>query len=99
MHAMFVSYGPKFKNVTEIEPFSNIELYNLMCDLLQITPIENNGTHGSMNHVLREPYFIPAHPEERSGPTSFPLISLTPTDSLGCTCDALVGIITIKLII
>ncbi|KAK5910753.1 hypothetical protein CgunFtcFv8_004989 [Champsocephalus gunnari] len=89
MHAMFVSYGPKFKNVTEIEPFSNIELYNLMCDVLQITPIENNGTHGSMNHVLREPYFIPAHPEERSGPTSCPLISLNPTDSLGCTCDAL----------
>ncbi|KAF3834346.1 hypothetical protein F7725_025550 [Dissostichus mawsoni] len=54
-----------------------------------ITPIENNGTHGSMNHVLREPYFIPAHPEERSGPTSCPLISLNPTDSLGCTCDAL----------
>ena len=66
-------------------------------DLLQITPIENNGTHGSMNHVLREPYFIPAHPDERSGPTSCPLISLNLTDSLGCTCDALVGIITIKL--
>lgn len=28
---MFLSYGPKFQSQTEIEPFSNIELYNLMC--------------------------------------------------------------------
>lgn len=29
--AMFLSYGPKFNFQTEVEPFSNIELYNLMC--------------------------------------------------------------------
>lgn len=28
---MFLSYGPKFKPKTIVEPFSNIELYNLMC--------------------------------------------------------------------
>lgn len=28
---MFLSYGPKFLQQTEVEPFSNIELYNLMC--------------------------------------------------------------------
>lgn len=31
LQAMFVSYGPKFQYKTEIEPFSNTELYNLMC--------------------------------------------------------------------
>lgn len=29
--AMFLSYGPKFVSKTVVEPFSNIELYNLMC--------------------------------------------------------------------
>lgn len=29
--AMFLSYGPKFQQKTTIEPFSNIELYNVMC--------------------------------------------------------------------
>lgn len=28
---MFISYGPKFQKEKEIEPFSNTELYNLMC--------------------------------------------------------------------
>ncbi|XP_040909967.1 venom phosphodiesterase 1 [Toxotes jaculatrix] len=91
MHAMFVSYGPKFQNKTEIEPFSNIELYNLMCDVLEIFPTENNGTHGSMNHVLRQPYYTPVPPAELSGPAGCPLLSLDPEDSLGCSCPALSG--------
>ncbi|XP_060948261.1 venom phosphodiesterase 1 [Limanda limanda] len=90
MHAMFVSYGPKFKNQTEIEPFSNIELYNLMCDVLQIQPTDNNGTHGSMNHLLRKPYFSPAPPAEQSGPARCPLLGLEPADQLGCSCPALI---------
>uniref|UniRef100_A0A3P8WN38 SMB domain-containing protein n=1 Tax=Cynoglossus semilaevis TaxID=244447 RepID=A0A3P8WN38_CYNSE len=86
MHAMFLSYGPKFQNGTEIEPFSNVELYNLMCDLLQISPSDNNGTHGSMNHVLRTPYYTPAPPTERSAPGQCQLVSLDPEDELGCVC-------------
>uniref|UniRef100_UPI0037E9256C venom phosphodiesterase 1 n=1 Tax=Semicossyphus pulcher TaxID=241346 RepID=UPI0037E9256C len=89
MHAMFVSYGPKFHSRTEIEPFSNIELYNLMCDLLQISPTDNNGTHGSMNHMLRQPYYSPAPPAEQSGPVQCPLTSLDPADDLGCSCPSL----------
>ncbi|GLD59507.1 venom phosphodiesterase 1-like isoform X1 [Lates japonicus] len=91
MHAMFVSYGPKFQYKREIEPFSNIELYNLMCDVLQISPTVNNGTHGSMNHVLRQPYYTPVPPPEQTGPAQCPLLSLDPADSLGCSCPALSG--------
>ncbi|XP_077937131.1 venom phosphodiesterase 1 [Gasterosteus aculeatus] len=91
MHAMFVSYGPKFQYKTEIEPFSNIELYNLMCDVMQISPGENNGTHGSMNHVLRQPFYAPAPPPEQSGPLRCPLTGLDPMDPLGCSCPALGG--------
>uniref|UniRef100_A0A3B3XRH9 SMB domain-containing protein n=1 Tax=Poecilia mexicana TaxID=48701 RepID=A0A3B3XRH9_9TELE len=69
MHAMFLSYGPKFQQNTSIEPFANIELYNLMCDVLEISPYDNNGTHGSMNHALRKTFYNPTHPAEQSKPT------------------------------
>ncbi|XP_071356592.1 ectonucleotide pyrophosphatase/phosphodiesterase family member 3 [Trachinotus anak] len=91
MHAMFVSYGPKFKSKTEIEPFSNVELYNLMCDVLQISPTDNNGTYGSMNHVLKQAYYTPVPPAEQSRPTQCQMVSLDPADSLGCSCPALSG--------
>lgn len=28
---MFVAHGPEFASGTEVEPFANVELYNLMC--------------------------------------------------------------------
>ncbi|XP_034747427.1 venom phosphodiesterase 1 [Etheostoma cragini] len=90
MHAMFVSYGPKFQDKTKIEPFSNIELYNLMCDVMQISPTNNNGTHGSMNHVLRRPYYTPAPPAEQSVPAQCTMVSLEPSDPLGCSCPAVI---------
>ncbi|XP_053541991.1 venom phosphodiesterase 1 isoform X1 [Ictalurus punctatus] len=89
MQAMFLSYGPKFNFQTEVEPFSNIELYNLMCDVLEITPAPNNGSHGSLNHLLRSPPYKPQPPVEQSAPGQCPLTSLEPTDPLGCSCHAL----------
>lgn len=29
--AIFVAHGPGFKEKTEVKPFENIEVYNLMC--------------------------------------------------------------------
>ncbi|ROK64914.1 Ectonucleotide pyrophosphatase/phosphodiesterase family member 3 [Anabarilius grahami] len=91
MQAAFLSFGPKFLFQTEVEPFSNIELYNLMCDVLEITPFLNNGTHGSLNHLLRTPVHNPSHPTEQSGPRQCPITGLEPTDTLGCSCTALSG--------
>ncbi|XP_060760336.1 venom phosphodiesterase 1 [Neoarius graeffei] len=92
MQAMFLSYGPKFNFQTEVEPFSNIELYNLMCDILEITPAPNNGSHGSLNHMLRSPYYKPQPLVEQSAPGQCPLTSLKPADQLGCSCNALAGL-------
>ncbi|GAA6093269.1 venom phosphodiesterase 1-like isoform X1 [Tachysurus ichikawai] len=89
MQAMFLSYGPKFNFQTEVEPFSNVELYNLMCDVLEITPAPNNGTHGSLNHLLHSPPYTPQPPVEQSAPGQCPLTSLEPTDPLGCSCLAM----------
>ncbi|NXU84218.1 ENPP3 phosphodiesterase, partial [Xiphorhynchus elegans] len=86
MEAIFLAYGPGFKEKTEVDAFENIEVYNLMCDLLRITPAPNNGTHGSLNHLLKKPFYSPSHPKEDSPPFSCPVSSLIPEDSLKCTC-------------
>uniref|UniRef100_A0A3Q2XQB8 Uncharacterized protein n=1 Tax=Hippocampus comes TaxID=109280 RepID=A0A3Q2XQB8_HIPCM len=90
MHAMFVAHGPKFASGTEAEPFSNIELYNLMCDVLQISPAANNGTHGSLNHLLRRPFYTPLAPPERNAPGECRLDTLQPQDPLACSCAHMV---------
>uniref|UniRef100_A0A8C9N8T1 Ectonucleotide pyrophosphatase/phosphodiesterase 3 n=1 Tax=Serinus canaria TaxID=9135 RepID=A0A8C9N8T1_SERCA len=92
MEAIFLAYGPSFKEKTEVDAFENIEVYNLMCDLLRITPAENNGTHGSLNHLLKKPFYNPSHPKEVSSPSSCPVSSLTPADDLGCNCTQVNGI-------
>uniref|UniRef100_A0A8C3R5Y8 Ectonucleotide pyrophosphatase/phosphodiesterase 3 n=1 Tax=Cyanoderma ruficeps TaxID=181631 RepID=A0A8C3R5Y8_9PASS len=79
MEAIFLAYGPSFKEKTEVDAFENIEVYNLMCDLLHIVPAENNGTHGSLNHLLKKPFYNPSHPKEVSSPSSCPVSSLTST--------------------
>uniref|UniRef100_A0A3Q0RYU9 Ectonucleotide pyrophosphatase/phosphodiesterase 1 n=1 Tax=Amphilophus citrinellus TaxID=61819 RepID=A0A3Q0RYU9_AMPCI len=62
MQAIFIGYGPAFKHSTVVPTFENIELYNLMCDLLGIRPAPNNGTHGSLNHLLKHPIHQPVLP-------------------------------------
>ncbi|XP_028821901.1 venom phosphodiesterase 1-like isoform X1 [Denticeps clupeoides] len=89
MQSVFLGYGPKFHFRTQVDPFSNVELYNLMCDILEISPAQNNGTHGSLNHLLKTPYYNPQHPEEKVPPGQCPLLSLNPSDTLACNCTAL----------
>uniref|UniRef100_A0AAX7VBN9 Ectonucleotide pyrophosphatase/phosphodiesterase 1 n=1 Tax=Astatotilapia calliptera TaxID=8154 RepID=A0AAX7VBN9_ASTCA len=66
MQAIFIGYGPAFKHSTVVPTFENIELYNLMCDLLGIRPSPNNGTHGSLNHLLKHPVHNPVLPAQLS---------------------------------
>lgn len=55
-------------------------------DLLGLKPAPNNGTHGSLNHLLRIPPYRPTMPEEVSRPTASGVVPAG-TDSLGCSCD------------
>nr|ACE75810.1 ectonucleotide pyrophosphatase/phosphodiesterase 1 (predicted) [Sorex araneus] len=86
MQALFIGYGPGFKHGIEVDAFENIEVYNLMCDLLNLTPASNNGTHGSLNHLLKTPVYIPEHPSEPHPLDQCPFIG-TSRDNLGCSCD------------
>lgn len=94
--ALFLAHGPGFKEKLQIDPFENIELYNMMCgetieycwclgvnmlnmtyqwksmwyrdiimlllkllwlisELMGIKPALNNGTLGSLHHILKNP--------------------------------------------
>uniref|UniRef100_A0A674J9X6 Ectonucleotide pyrophosphatase/phosphodiesterase 2 n=1 Tax=Terrapene triunguis TaxID=2587831 RepID=A0A674J9X6_9SAUR len=87
MQTVFVGYGPTFKHKTKVPPFENIELYNIMCDLLGLKPAPNNGTHGSLNHLLRSNAFKPTMPDEVARPL-YPVAAFSASEfDLGCTCD------------
>ncbi|XP_034016368.1 ectonucleotide pyrophosphatase/phosphodiesterase family member 2 isoform X2 [Thalassophryne amazonica] len=87
MRTIFMGYGPSFKFQKRVPEFENIELYNVMCDLLGLKPAPNNGTHGSLNDMLREPVYRPSMPEEVTQPSPTPDPQVTVTDDLGCSCD------------
>ncbi|XP_021114910.1 ectonucleotide pyrophosphatase/phosphodiesterase family member 3 isoform X2 [Heterocephalus glaber] len=89
MEAIFLAHGPSFKEKMEAEPFENIEVYNLMCDLLRIQPAPNNGTHGSLNHLLKVPFYHPSHPEEVTRLSICGFTASLPTDTLNCSCPQL----------
>ncbi|KAG7222733.1 hypothetical protein INR49_026342 [Caranx melampygus] len=89
MQAIFIGHGPGFKSNTVVPPFENIELYNLMCDLLGIRPTPNNGTHGSLNHLLRRPVHSPVHPAQLSHETPCEASDPVSTDDLQCSCNSL----------
>ncbi|KAL1794598.1 hypothetical protein ACET3X_006414 [Alternaria dauci] len=46
MRAVFIAKGPAFPHVpgSRMDPFQNIELYNIVCDTIGLTPAPNNGT-------------------------------------------------------
>lgn len=47
MRAIFLGQGPYFKNINsnsfKIKPFQNIEVYNILCDTLDLKPSANDG--------------------------------------------------------
>ncbi|XP_037606650.1 ectonucleotide pyrophosphatase/phosphodiesterase family member 1 [Sebastes umbrosus] len=88
MQAIFIGYGPAFKTNTVVPPFENIELYNLMCDLLSIRPAPNNGTHGSLNHLLKRPLHLPVHPAQLSHDTPCEASDPVRADDLQCSCTS-----------
>ncbi|MGH0137698.1 UNVERIFIED_CONTAM: hypothetical protein FKN15_040739 [Acipenser sinensis] len=86
LYNVMCGYGPTFKYKTKVPAFENIELYNVMCDLLGLKPAPNNGTHGSLNHLLKNPPFKPSMPDEVAKPLH-PVPASAIVDELGCTCD------------
>lgn len=53
MMATFVAHGSGFKRRYVAEPFANIEVYNLMCKILGLTPAKNDGDLKRVQSMLR----------------------------------------------
>ncbi len=53
MHALFVGYGPNFKEGYKTGTFANIHLYELMSFLLGVEPSPNDGNLEEVSDMLR----------------------------------------------
>ncbi|CAK8697231.1 unnamed protein product [Clavelina lepadiformis] len=90
MHALFTAHGPGFKrSYNTTKPFENIEVYNLLTDLMQLTPAPNNGTRGALYHAMSKPPSLPPlQSQEVQNQCVF--LQSGPTTSLGCSpCQGL----------
>lgn len=53
MHALFVAYGPNFKEGFKMKSFENIHLYALMTHLMKIKPADTDGNLDSVSVMLK----------------------------------------------
>lgn len=53
MRALFIAHGAAFRKNTTVEPFENIQIYNLMCKILGLTPAQNDGNFDNVKNLLR----------------------------------------------
>ncbi|KAK4200604.1 putative ectonucleotide pyrophosphatase/phosphodiesterase [Triangularia verruculosa] len=79
MRALFIARGPAFPHQpnSEVEVFQNINVYNMLCDSVGITPAPNNGT-------LRLP-LKPIGLHSDHGPTRPPVLSISTSAKLAIT--------------
>ncbi|XP_068241456.1 bis(5'-adenosyl)-triphosphatase enpp4-like isoform X1 [Palaemon carinicauda] len=55
MEPIFVALGPSFKRRFQAPPFSNVDVYPLLCHLLSISPGPTNGTLENISAILAVP--------------------------------------------
>jgi len=50
MHALFIAKGPSFKKGIVVPPFENINIYPMLCHILNITP--NKNIDGNLKKII-----------------------------------------------
>ncbi|XP_033645074.1 ectonucleotide pyrophosphatase/phosphodiesterase family member 3-like isoform X1 [Asterias rubens] len=55
MQGVFIGYGKSFKTGTRVSTVKNVDLYNLMAELINVIPRNNNGTAGLLRAALVAP--------------------------------------------
>jgi predicted AlkP superfamily pyrophosphatase or phosphodiesterase len=53
MRATFIAHGAAFKKGFTAEPFENVQIYNLMCKILNLKPAPNDGNFETVKNMLR----------------------------------------------
>ena len=59
MRATFIAHGEAFKKGLIAEPFENVQVYNLMCNILRIRPAKNDGDFEKIKVLLKNPQPFP----------------------------------------
>lgn len=59
MQATFIARGEAFKKGYIAEPFENIQVYNLMCNILGLKPAKNDGDFEKIKIILSNPKPFP----------------------------------------
>ncbi|PRY98302.1 ectonucleotide pyrophosphatase/phosphodiesterase [Marinilabilia salmonicolor] len=54
MHGIFYGIGPSFNSGIECKSFQNIEVYNIVCKLLNIEPAPNDGKFSNVSELLKQ---------------------------------------------
>ena len=54
MRAIFIAHGRAFKKGTVIEPFENVQVYNMMTRILGLKAAPNDGNEITANAALVE---------------------------------------------
>ncbi|KAK9466898.1 alkaline-phosphatase-like protein [Lipomyces arxii] len=84
MRALFIATGPHFPAGTSVEPFYNVELYDILCKSLGINGAPNNGTMAGYPKLLPENWIDP-YPFGSAMPDSAANESSTSNESDGST--------------
>jgi len=53
MRATFIAHGPAFKSGIVVEPFDNVDVYNIMTDVLGLKAARNDGNLSTTRSMLR----------------------------------------------
>ncbi len=53
MQATFIARGKAFKKGKIVEPFPNVDVYELMCKILKLKPAKNDGNFADVKGMLR----------------------------------------------
>ncbi|KAF8783491.1 Venom phosphodiesterase like protein [Argiope bruennichi] len=76
MKGIFLAHGPSIKRNVSIKPFINTEIYEFLTELIDIRPNPNNGTRGSLHHIMKRPHAV----EEQYEPAP-PAVGEIPSDT------------------
>jgi predicted AlkP superfamily pyrophosphatase or phosphodiesterase len=53
MDALFVAYGPVFKEGLKLDRIENIHLYEVMAKILNVSPAANDGDFNAVKEILK----------------------------------------------
>ncbi|GME54605.1 Type I phosphodiesterase/nucleotide pyrophosphatase/phosphate transferase [Neofusicoccum parvum] len=86
MRAIFIARGPAFPHQpgSRLEPFQNIQLYNIICDSIGIDPAPNNGTL----RLPLKPVGLHSDVEPEDSPADPPAPSAAATTAAAATASA-----------